>query len=337
MLDGAESADDLDGVLEVTASCGVLITTRRHADAPAGWLDILPLQQDEAVRLLQAWAGDCAADLTSTLRVADLLGGLPLALFLAGRYLAHRRQRAADYLIWLQSTPLAALHFDDRPSRSIPLLMEYSLARVSANARAAWGGRAAGTGAVRPRSVIAALEIPASEADQALGELVDYGLLVRPGERYWVSHALAQTYARQKLVPSVEALARLAEHYIALAQTESVRGIDGYARLDTDRGHILAVQRACAAAEQWTAVVSITRAVKDYLDLQGHATESIALLVLGVAAAQGANDRTAESGFWVFSATHICYLARCDRPSVTTSKHWALVGKSVTVVAREYG
>ena len=62
VLDGAEAADDLEAVLAVAGSCGVLITTRRHADAPAGWLDIGPLPPAEAVRLLQAWGGDCAAD-----------------------------------------------------------------------------------------------------------------------------------------------------------------------------------------------------------------------------------------------------------------------------------
>ena len=61
ILDGTENADDLGTVLGVAGRCGVLITTRRHQDAPADWEDIQPLPNPQAVQLLQAWGGDCAA------------------------------------------------------------------------------------------------------------------------------------------------------------------------------------------------------------------------------------------------------------------------------------
>ena len=287
VLDGAEAADNLDAVLAVAGSCGVLITTRRHADAPAGWLDIGSLPPAEAVRLLQAWGGDCASDTVAARRIAELLGGLPLALFLAGRYLAQCRQRAADYLLWLASTPLAALHFGERQSRSIPLLMARSLEQVSAGARAALG--VAGLLALAPfdrETVAAALEIQPGEADRALGELVDYGLLLRPGEGYQITHALAHTYARQELVPPAEALTRLAEHYTALAEAQCKLGPAGYKVLDRHRSHILAVQVACGTAGQWEAVCQITWTVEDYLDLQGFWTERTNLLEQGLVGAR---------------------------------------------------
>jgi len=296
VLDGTEAADDLESVLQVAASCGVLITTRRHADAPAGWLDVLPLAPDEAVRLLQAWSGDCAADSASAQRIAELLGGLPLALFLAGRYLAHSRQRAADYLIWLEGTPLAALNFADRPSRSFPLLMAHSLTRVSESARVAIG--VAGLLALEPFDrdpVISALEISVVEADRALGELVDHGLLVRPGDGYRITHALAHTYARQEISPEGTILARLAEHYVALTKVQSELGPPGYRVLDSHRAHILAVQAACLAAGQWEAVRSITQATETYLDLHGLWTERVTLLQQGLAGARGAGNQPDES------------------------------------------
>ena len=40
-----------------------------------------------------------------------LVGGLPLAVQLAGAYLAGHEENAADYRAWLESTPLAALDF----------------------------------------------------------------------------------------------------------------------------------------------------------------------------------------------------------------------------------
>ncbi len=101
VLDGAEAADDLEAVLAVTGSCGVIITTRRHADAPADYQDLEPLSRAESLDLLCAWAGPYAVDadapdaenrLAAASEMVRLLGGLPLALFLAGRYLAQRRQ-----------------------------------------------------------------------------------------------------------------------------------------------------------------------------------------------------------------------------------------------------
>ena len=135
VLDGAENADDLDAVLAVAGGCGVLITTRRHHDAPGHWHDIAPLPSLKAVELLQAWGGDFAADESAAIRICELVGGLPLAVTLAGKYLAQRQQDAADYLAWLRATPLAALDFGQRQRDSVPVLLERSLAQVTESAR----------------------------------------------------------------------------------------------------------------------------------------------------------------------------------------------------------
>ena len=80
--------------------------------------------------------------------ICALLGRLPLAIFLAGRYLAHRRQLAGDYLAWLKETPLEALDLGKRQHESIPLLMEHSLEQVSDQASACLG--LAGVLAMKP-------------------------------------------------------------------------------------------------------------------------------------------------------------------------------------------
>ena len=53
VLDGAEACDDLQTVLSVTGSCGVLITTRRHSDAPEDFSDLPPLPEDKAIELFR--------------------------------------------------------------------------------------------------------------------------------------------------------------------------------------------------------------------------------------------------------------------------------------------
>jgi tetratricopeptide (TPR) repeat protein len=302
VLDGAEAADDLEAVLAVTGSCGVIITTRRHADAPADYHDLEPLPRTESLDLLCAWAGPYAVDSDGGLVAANemvrLLGGLPLALFLAGRYLAQRRQQACEFVEWLEQTGLDALHFADRPSKSIPLLMARSLEQVSEAAQAAFG--VVGVLALAPFDagvVSAGLHITEAAAHQALGELVDYGLVLRPDDTYLVTHALAHAYARAHTAPVAEAVARLAQHFAALAQAQTGNGPAGFAVLDRQRSHIMAVQAAALNAEQWDAVRRITWKVKDYLDLKGYVFVRLIIVQAGLEAARAAGDRYDEGQF----------------------------------------
>ena len=298
VLDGAEACDDLQAVLSVTASCGVLITTRLRSDAPEDPSDLLPLPEDKAVELLQAWGGSMAADEKTCRSICILLGCLPLAIFLAGRYLAHRRQLAGDYLAWLKETPLEALDMGTRQHQSIPLLMDHSLEQVSEQARACFG--LAGVMALKPfdpEVVAIALQVSAQKANISLGELVDYGLLTRPDSRYQITHALAHAYARERLPVQSDALTRLAQHYNKLSREQTSLGLPGFGLLDAHRDHILAVQSACNNVGLWEEVRSLAWDVKDYLDLQGHSGERVALLQMGLEAARSDRASYDEASF----------------------------------------
>jgi hypothetical protein len=99
VLDGAEEAADLPAVLAVTAGCGVLATSRKRADAAgAGRQELSPLDLAEALKLLQAWGKAQIDDKAAARQICELVGGLPLALRLAGRYLDETGERAGDYL-----------------------------------------------------------------------------------------------------------------------------------------------------------------------------------------------------------------------------------------------
>jgi len=301
VLDGAEAADDLDAVLAVAGDCGVLITSRRHQDAPAEWKDLPPLPLEKAVQLLEAWGGDFATDEATTSRICELLGRLPLAIFLAGRYMAERRQQASDYLDWLETTPLDALDLGERQHKSVPLLMERSLEQVAEQSQAALG--VAGILALEPfdsQLVAIGLDVDQQHANHFLGELVDYGMLLRPDASYQVTHSLLHTYARERLVPVHEALSRLAEHYTVFAREESELGLSGYARLDSHRAHILSLQSACLAAGEWSDVRRLTWAINDYLDLQGHWTDRGAAVEMGLEAARADGSRRDEGAFLNF-------------------------------------
>jgi hypothetical protein len=216
VLDGTEAADDLELVLSIAGSCGVLITTSRHSDAPADFSDLPPLPLSQAVKLLQSWAGEMASDKAICQRICDLLGGLPLGVLLAGRYMAQRRQTSTEYLIWLEKTPLAALDLGAKQHQSIPLLMEHSLDQVSELSRTALG--VSGVLAAEPfdsELIATALGIQLLEADKCLGELIDYGLLLHPDARYQITHSLVHLYARKQLNPESEALVRMGRYYCA--------------------------------------------------------------------------------------------------------------------------
>ena len=298
VLDGAEACDDLPTVLSVTGSCGVLITTRRHSDAPEDFSDLPPLPEDKAIELLQAWGKEMASDMGICRSICSLLGSLPLAIFLAGRYLIHRRQLAGDYLAWLKETPLDALDQGKREHQSIALLMEHSLEQVSDQACACLG--LAGVLAMKSfqaEIMAEGLQISLSQTNISLGELVDYGLLIRPDMNYQITHALAHTYARERLVVAKDALARLAGHYNEFSREQVEQGLKGYARLDAQRDHILAVQSACNNSGLWKEARSIVRVLRDYLDLQGHWLERIALVQSGLQAARSDGTRYDEASF----------------------------------------
>jgi tetratricopeptide (TPR) repeat protein len=231
--------------------------------------------------------------------ICNILGCLPLAIFLVGRYMAHKRQLASEYLAWLEKTSLIALDLGKRQHQSIPLLMEHSLLQVSEQAQSCLGL----TGALalkpfEPGIIAIALEVSVEEANHSLGDLVDFGLLTRPDVRYQITHALAHTYARERLAPPGNSLTRLAEYYDDFIHKETQLGLCGYVLLDGQRDHILAVQSACNKAGLWKAVRTLAWAIEDYLDLQGHWVERIAILQAGLVAARSDEARYDEASFF---------------------------------------
>jgi tetratricopeptide (TPR) repeat protein len=278
----------------------VLVTSRRRADAVAERQDITPLPDPKAIALLQAWGGERAGDKEAARRICELVGGLPLAVRLAGRYLAEREEEAADYLAWLEETPLVALDHGDRQDESVPLLLKQSLDQVSQAASASLA--VVGTLALAPfarEAVAAALEVSPRETGRALGELVAYGLLMRDDARYQASHALVRTYARRRLAPPAEVIDRLTDYYVVLAEEQSALGLPGYAVLDAERPHLMALLKGCLEREAWDQARALAWAVgnhEGYLDMQGHWTERITALEAGLTAAQASPDGRSDEG-----------------------------------------
>ena len=298
ILDGTEEAEDVQRVLNIRGTCGVLVTSRRKQDALAERQDMPPLPIEDTISLLCAWGGDRIKDDEATHRLCEQLGGLPLAARLAGRYLSQTGETAAEYLDWLDTSPFEALHQGAHREESVNLLLERSVQQVSENARrvlAVVGVLNLSPFAVEP--LAAALVCAVRQIRTMLSELVTYGLLVRPEPCYSVSHALIHTYAGRRLPIEPDTLRRLADYYNAFAREHREQGLAGYARLDTERAHILRVIDRCQTQDDWQAVndlVWVVAAQEGYLDIRGYWTERVTALTAGIHAARQLGKRYDE-------------------------------------------
>ncbi|WP_417910767.1 tetratricopeptide repeat protein [Candidatus Electronema sp. PJ] len=294
ILDGTEEADNLKAVLDLRGTCGVLITSRKRSDAQADRLDLKPLDEQPAAEVFRLYSG-VAADDAGVQGICKLLGGWPVALRIAGRYLSTTGESAADYLQWLEQEPFKELAGGQHQEENAALLLRRSVDAVSADARLALG--LAGCLAFAPiarEPVAAILDSDERRARAALNELVNYGLLEKREERWQISHALVHTYARSELVLSRERLAWLAIYYIDFCRTQSEAGLTGYACLDKERAHCLRLIESCLASGLWQRVQGLVRAVDIYLERQGWWTEELAALSMRLIAAQQAGDHKDE-------------------------------------------
>jgi tetratricopeptide (TPR) repeat protein len=298
ILDGAENADDLPAVLKVRDRCGVLVTTRDRRDAPKDRTDLKPLEKTKAVELLQSWAGEFASEKVAAEEICRRVGYLPLAVRLIGRYLERVGEEAQDYMLWLTETPLEALDQGERQEQSVPLLLERSLEQVGENARLVMA--VAGVLALDSfdiQSVAAALDLPVNSLRPELATLVSSGLLMRAGKRYGISHPLIHTYARERCTPTSLVVQRLAAFYDGYAREQTEQGIEGYARLDDERVHIMNVIEACGEQGEWEAAKSLVWAVDGYLDICGYWTEWVMALETGMESARYLDERKDEDAF----------------------------------------
>ena len=295
LLDGVEDADDLPRLLAARGKCTVLITSRRRADTVEDWITIPALTRRQSLALLQKWAKSWVVDQAAAEEICALLGGLPLAVRLVGRYLAQCEEEAATYLIWLRDTPLQALNQGQRRQDSVPLLLERSLERISHEAQLALCviGQLA-LAPVADADLERPLEWPRIKTRSVLSELVSYGLLIRSEKQFEVSHALIHTFSRRQTLPDV-IRERLVNDYVQFAIAQGKRASEGYPQFAQRLPHLLAVLEGCILREDWLPALTIVVNTQNYLDAQGRWAERLSTLQLGLKAAQALNDRAEEA------------------------------------------
>ncbi|PWU46126.1 transcriptional regulator [Micromonospora globispora] len=227
VLDNAADAAQVTPLLPNGPGCLVLITSRRRlVGLDEGRPSSLPvLDPDEAIELLGRVAGAArvAAEPEAAAEVARLCGYLPLAIRLAGARLAHRpRWRIADLAERLTSgrDRLAELSAGER---SVGQAFALSYAQVSPAAQRLFrllglhpGGR------VDNRVAAVLADLPLTEAQDLLDELVDANLIEEGEPGRYRLHDLIGEYARtlaaeQQAGEGRPALERLLDYHLQVA------------------------------------------------------------------------------------------------------------------------
>ncbi|MCI5180796.1 MAG: tetratricopeptide repeat protein, partial [Candidatus Electrothrix sp. AW3_4] len=255
-------------------------------------------------------------------QIAELLGGWPVALRLAGHYLHSTGEPATDYLRWLQEE-LLLKKAQNGKNRAVSLdgIIQHSVNQLSKEARLAL--EITGVLAFAPfreRAKVALLKhfnhcmmwelcrllisllvhrqawlLHSTERDlrfcrKVLNELVDMGLLERQGEGWQVSHSLIYAYVHKEMFLSDVTHKLLALYYRDFFERYSRAGSEGYALLDEERVHCLQVMKSCLNREQWKEVQDLARAMWEYLDQSERWPEQLAAQKMRLIAARRAGD-----------------------------------------------
>ena len=248
VLDGAENLEDLSPILDLSSTCGVLIITRNNKQVVNKEYEIhlVSLPLEHAISILQYWAEEpfVANKEFAAQLVCELVGSLPLALKIAGKYMHSTKQNVEELAEWLVTSPLEALDHGNRQSQSIPTLLKKSIEVMSQEAQRALGL----VGILAPstfdhRIIASGLKTEPYEARNLLGELVAFGLVDRTDHLYIVGHPLIYIYANQQLLISSEELRGVVRHFLGVWSEK-----EGIAEL---REHLIPVLMTCHSQKEW--------------------------------------------------------------------------------------
>jgi tetratricopeptide (TPR) repeat protein len=203
LLDDAADAAQVRSLLP-PPRCGAIITSRRAMVLPgAHSLNLSSLKLEEACHLLQAIAGQDRATAKEVKAIAELCGRLPLALRVAGDFLAvHQDWSAAQYARALadERKRPARLKHDDLDVGAVLGLSVAQLARERPDLTGQWEMLSIFPTSFDMEIAAATWEVGETEAHEHLSALMTRSLVSYDAEekRYRL-HDLMRDFARQHL------------------------------------------------------------------------------------------------------------------------------------------
>lgn len=331
VLDGAEEADNLNELLEIRDRNKVLIATRyRHGARGRVVIDLEPPVPEEALSILkswsaispqesdfQIWSNDPEDDRAIGIEICQMVGCLPLALRLAGRYMVQCTVTLKEYLDLLKQTPLAVLHERERQHESVLVLLKHS---IEALPKATYPILSVvgllGYEAFHVGLVEEALADSTHDIERLIAELIRFGFVKRlSNNEYHVVHRLIHNYCRVYLPPQDWILKNLAQAYNA-AYNDFIKSNPEEYSLESQRGHIKNIVDSCAKHGVWDAALLLVDVFDRCLPPRRFINEDIneteSILKIGVNAAQMTDNRRSEANF-LMSLGH---LFRMERQSI---------------------
>jgi tetratricopeptide (TPR) repeat protein len=232
LLDNVATEAQVRPLIPGHGGCLVLITSRKRLkaldEAHTVTLDVLP--EPDAVALLRALVEPTRAPARDPgwQQLADLCGGLPLALRIAAALIRHRPAWTLGYLAdKLRAVPLDLGSFTDG-ERDLSAVFDLSYQTLTDDQRDLLRGLGLAPGPDTDAYAAAALlGTDPARAERLLQDLVDHHLLTEPAAGRYRMHDLIRAYAhtRASTLDSEpdrdRALDRLLHYYAHTAQTVS--------------------------------------------------------------------------------------------------------------------
>lgn len=325
VLDNARDAAQIRPLLPAGQRCGVLVTSRRHLtelDA-VRHLELGVLDDTDAVALLRQLAGAARIDRqpATAIRLARRLGGLPLALRIAGARLAarpHWSLAMLDDRLGDRCRRLPELRVGDIAVRTSFLVSYQHLTDPLAPRLFRLVG-AVDLPEITPATAAALLDVEPSRAGEALDELVDARLVDETAEHRYVPHDLIRLFARELAAEETEtartaAVTRVLAHHLAAVRhavgllrpgTRATTADepahfagpdDALAWLHTERPILVAAVRQAAAAPATARyAVELADSLFLFFEMSGHVEDWTTVDQAGLAAAERLGDDIARA------------------------------------------
>ncbi|MEM7119169.1 MAG: BTAD domain-containing putative transcriptional regulator, partial [Chloroflexota bacterium] len=264
IFDDVAEAARIRPLLPTAGDCIMLFTTRNANLAPllaASRLALHELSEKNGRLLLTHLIGQTRVEAESDAadHIGERLQNLPLALTIAGRYLAQRpRRRLSTFVTRLheQGQRLATLELDNLAVR-LSFMISWQALDTTQQEIFRYLGVFAGR-AFTVEALAAVAQLHTFTAEDRLHTLVMLSLLGEEGEHHYRQHSLLADFAQEQLGEDENAHSRKVHFFLEFAQTYHTN----YQMLEPEWANLLASVSTAQQLQQWQDILKLTQTLE---------------------------------------------------------------------------